>query len=375
MHFQHVSECLSEAMKELSGRLEQQRMLRERKRSLQYLGQVQVSLRKLSKILNIDDSSKETITQELMERASSEFNQLQFTITKCECFITSDQKEQVSKIGNVIKSTLGEMLLESLNTKKTDKMYRCLQIFATLDQVSEVETLLRKKVIAPAMHNVISEPALQKNPDGLKGIYNNILTFVDQKLKDILLITKSNKSTSVKGYNFILNSFWPEIEYRLEVHMSSIFAPGNPELFFSRYNDSLDFIKKMEKYFETAEEIEQFHSHLQYKNFQQKWNLPIYFQIRFQEIAGAFENVLSETINNQCFVSDPSPDDFKLNATKLCWTSLTSCWAQGVFIVALTHRFFKLNLQILSRYCTWVDTAIKQVHIYIHIDQGFTLGG
>lgn len=273
-------------MKELSGRLEQQRMLRERKRSLQYLGQVQVSLRKLSKILNIDDSSKETITQELIERASSEFNQLQFTITKCECFITSEQKEQVSKIGNVIKSTLGEMLLESLNTKKTDKMYRCLQIFATLDQVSEVETLLRKKVIAPAMHDVISEPALQKNPDGLKGIYTNILVFIDQKLKDILLITKPNKSTSVKGYNIILNSFWPEIEYRLEVHMSSIFAPGNPELFYSRYNDSLDFIKNLEKYFETEEGVEQFHSHSQYKNFQQKWNLPIYFQIRFQEIAG-----------------------------------------------------------------------------------------
>ncbi|XP_077290778.1 conserved oligomeric Golgi complex subunit 2 [Arctopsyche grandis] len=355
----HVNECLTEAMKELSGRLEQRRILRERKKSLQYLSQTQSSLQKLSKILNIDNVSKEDITQELIERASSEYNQLQFTITKCESFITSEQKELVQKIGNVIKTTLGEMLFNSLQTKKVDRIQRCLQIFSMLDQVAEVETLLQKKIIAPAMHDIISESALQKNPTGLKGIYSSILTFIDNKLKDLIFITKPNKSTSVKGYNIILNSFWPEIEYRLEVHMSSIFAPGNPELFYTRYNDSLEFLKKLEQYFDDSKTIEQFHNHSQYKNFQQKWNLPIYFQIRFQEIAGSFENVLSETINNQSFSSGDS-EEYRLNATKICFTSLTSCWAQGIFILTLTHRFFKLTLQIISRYCTWIDVAIKQ---------------
>lgn len=37
--------------------------------------------------------------------------------------------------------------------------------------------------------------------------------------------------------------------------------------------------------------VDQFHQHKQYKSFLMRWNLPVYFQIRFQEIATSLEQV------------------------------------------------------------------------------------
>jgi hypothetical protein len=39
----------------------------------------------------------------------------------------------------------------------------------------------------------------------------------------------------VKGFDFLVNSFWPEVEQRLELHLPLIFAPGNPEMFYQVY--------------------------------------------------------------------------------------------------------------------------------------------
>ena len=36
---------------------------------------------------------------------------------------------------------------------------------------------------------------------------------------------------SVKGFNFLVNSYWSEVEQRIEDYLPVIFAPGNPELF------------------------------------------------------------------------------------------------------------------------------------------------
>lgn len=100
---------LDEAMENLSFNLDQRRQIRARKRSLQSLARVQSSLTKWSALLHLseDDSKggeeKETeINQErlhldpgLVERAASEFNQLQFCISKCENDLTESHKQVI----------------------------------------------------------------------------------------------------------------------------------------------------------------------------------------------------------------------------------------------------------------------------------------
>lgn len=36
----------------------------------------------------------------------------------------------------------------------------------------------------------------------------------------------------VKGFDFVVNSYWPEVEERLQLNLASIYAPGNPDNFF-----------------------------------------------------------------------------------------------------------------------------------------------
>ena len=35
----------------------------------------------------------------------------------------------------------------------------------------------------------------------------------------------------VRGYDFLVNSVWPEVVSNIEARTSSIFAPGNPDIF------------------------------------------------------------------------------------------------------------------------------------------------
>lgn len=42
----------------------------------------------------------------------------------------------------------------------------------------------------------------------------------------------SDKADIVPGYDFLVNSVWPEIIRGVEERVSSLFSPGNPDVFY-----------------------------------------------------------------------------------------------------------------------------------------------
>lgn len=100
---------LDEAMENLSFNLDKRRQIRARKRSLQSLARLQSSLTKWSVLLYLSEDgsrggeeNKTERKQErrhldpgLVERAASEFNQLQFCISKCENDLTESHKQVI----------------------------------------------------------------------------------------------------------------------------------------------------------------------------------------------------------------------------------------------------------------------------------------
>lgn len=166
--------------------------------------------------------------------------------------------------------------LHCLNAANLDQLERCLRIYATLSEYNTVETIYRKKIVSKYLQSIISEKSLQNSSRGLSGIYEQILSFATNDLEQLLLLSRTNR---VKGFNFFLNSFWCEVEQRLESHMSSIFAPGNPDLFYRKYNETIEFLDKLEKLIGDSSEVTEFRMHSQYKQFQLRWNLPVYFQV------------------------------------------------------------------------------------------------
>lgn len=50
-----------------------------------------------------------------------------------------------------------------------------------------------------------------------------------------------------------------------------------------------------------------------------------------------------------------------IEVTEVVICQLNRCWEEGIYLDKLIHRFWKLTLQILSRYSSFIDEQIKSV--------------
>ena len=80
---------------------------------------------------------------------------------------------------------------------------------------------------------MITTKALLAHPQGLAGLYGDVLAHISEKCSLLLVITQetSHGAAVVRGYDFLVNSVWPQLVSLLEVKVSVIFAQGNPEAF------------------------------------------------------------------------------------------------------------------------------------------------
>ncbi|XP_055640039.1 conserved oligomeric Golgi complex subunit 2 [Toxorhynchites rutilus septentrionalis] len=352
-----MREALQGTMKSISDCLDQKKALRTYKKSLQSLGKVQQALVKLDNLLSPMDGREHDINPILLERAALESIQLQFNIKFCGEFLNEEQMRRSESMKNNLLMQMKEYFLKTLEQKNIDGMERCLRIYCTLDETRTAEEVFKHEIVSPYMNRVVSESSLQNSPQGLTGIYNQILDFISLNMKSLLTLTKKNGK--VKGFNFIINSFWTEVERRMETNMSSIFAPGNPESFYQKYKCTLEFLERIEQIIEDSAEIAYFKAHPQYKSFQVRWNLPVYFQIRFQEIGSNLEKACSREIDAIRFTSQQiGASQFNLITFSIALTCISNCWQEGIYLPQLFHRFVKFTLQLLSRATTWIDTAI-----------------
>lgn len=128
----------------------------------------------------------------------------------------------------------------------------------------------------------------------------------------------------------------------------------------------MEFLQKLEAECVTAESLIALQKNSQYKNFLKKWNLPVYFQIRFQEIASGIETVLIEPISPASVkgtLESLTQSEFSLRATCIIWENLQRIWNDNVYLYQLFHRFWKLSLQICARYRIWIQSALKEVYL------------
>lgn len=272
-----VKMTLNDTMTELSNCMEMKKSLRSNLKSVQSVTKVQESIKKLDDLLN-NQLNSESISATLLERAALEFVQIDFNIQFCKDLIKEPYAPaNVESLHSVLLTRIEEHFLAVLASKENEKLERCLRIFCILDECKVAEDIFKKKVVAPYMHPIISEASLQNNPQGLKSIYTQVLDFITTKMDILLALT--GYSGKIKGFDFLINSFWVEVERRLETHMASIFAPGNPDMFYQKYQHTNNFLTKLESKFGHPEGVRQLKTHQQYTSFHTRWNLPVYFQV------------------------------------------------------------------------------------------------
>jgi conserved oligomeric Golgi complex subunit 2 len=352
-----VRASLQECMNEINECLNEKRRFRQIKKSLKTLEVVRNSLEKMTKLLESVEASDKTSRAILLERAALEIIQLQFNVKYCRHFLEADEKKSIDDLEAKLLKILNEYFLTTLEANDaSDNLERCLRIYYTLDQCALAENIFRKEVLKH-MDSVISEKNHQNHPNSLAGVYNQILDFVSAKMKSLLILTRG-KTMKIKGYNFLFNSFWAAIEEKIETNLSSIFAPGDPQSFYQKYKCTLEFLTRVEMIIgDDPELVEKFHQHPQYKRFQNKWNLPVYFQIRFQEIATSLEKMCEIDWNNMLATGDSNQMQVKVFVEVI--SCVAKCWMDGIYLDQLFHKFFKLTFQLIARASHWIQEVLQ----------------
>lgn len=280
----HVKATLTDTMLELSECLDDKRSLRGYLKSVRCAAKVQLAIQEMEQLLESD-----CVDETLLERAALKYVQIAFDLQFCHDVAEANpglKSDKVKSIHVRLQQQLEQHFVSTLKEQNIEPLERCLRVFCTIDECQVAERIFRRNVVAEYMKTVISEPALQNSPQGLQGIYKQVLLFVEQRMAPLLTLTADrldadgNHVCRVKGFDFILNSFWTEVEQRLETQMSSIFAPGNPDQFFQKYQHTMHFLDRLDEIIGTPAGVKRLRQHEQYKSFQNRWNLRVYFQVR-----------------------------------------------------------------------------------------------
>lgn len=352
-----VRASLQDCMNEINECLSEKRRFRQIKKSLETLEVVRTTLEKLGRLLQSVDSSDNKSRVVLLERAALELIQLQFNAKYCQHLLDPSEKSSIDQQEQKLLGMLNDFFLSTLaaSDSTSDSLERCLRIYYSLDQCRLAEQIFRRETFN-YMERIISDRNLQNYPDGLTGVYNEILNFVSLKMKSLLNLTRG-KSVKIKGYNFLFNSFWSAIEERIELNLSSIFAPAIPEDFYQRYKCTLEFLTRIEMIIEDPELIKQFHQHDQYIKFQKKWNLPVYYLIRSQEIAMNLEKACEVNFSNMPVATSANQIQVKVFLEVI--NCIAKCWSDGIYLDQLFQNFLKLTFQLIARGARWTRDVVK----------------
>lgn len=155
------------------------------------------------------------------------------------------------------------------------------------------------------------------------------------------------RNPALEGFNFIINSYWLEVDKHLQETLHHYTAPGNPELFQKRY-------KAIWKYFQdimsTCRRFNISYDVIPFENHVKSFNLAVYYEIRYQQISTRFESVLMKTVKNaELCEMNSSESAFKLNISNEYWTCSELCFRSDIFVDQLIEHFFKLSMLLLSR--------------------------
>ncbi|KAJ3158485.1 Conserved oligomeric Golgi complex subunit 2 [Geranomyces michiganensis] len=382
---QSVRDSLADVAFRLEDELQKRAVIREKKLYIQLFISIHESIEKLDALLQMSKaesnaSEKEILSVDgtlsggkLIERVANEYSQLQYLISK------ADKTPFVQKIEKRIlriKATLTSSLSRSLTAAYKDVMDKpdlpaavdalsqILRTYVSVDRVNDAESIFQSSITMPFLKTLITRqnlaidstvPATSRTGHPLQSMYEKILNFVRDDCAKVIVVTQ--KTFHGTAGNLLVNSLWVPIATTIVQSTPFIFNPGIPEVFHENFSHTMRFVEDLEKLCRTRRNLEQLRSHPVTVDFMKRWQLSVYFQIRVREIATDLEDALTATYDlgaireeSEGLILPPS------GALILC---VNLCWDDKVFLRGLSHRFWKLTLQLIARYVQWVQDSLS----------------
>ncbi|XP_077585572.1 conserved oligomeric Golgi complex subunit 2 isoform X1 [Stigmatopora nigra] len=358
--------CVSVVIQAIDSQLSKQEDLQKKKVCVMRLIQVVRSVEKIEKILHSQnpkessslENSRPLLAGQILERIGTEFNQLQFHAMQSKGMPLLDKvRPRIAGITSMLQQSLEGLLIEGLQTSNVEMVRHCLRTYATIDKTRDAEALVGQVLVKPFLDQVIVEETVKSSPNGLLSMYSRLLEFVPNHCRLLREVTggamSSDKAEVVPGYDFPVNSVWPEMAKGIEERLPYLFNPGNPDIFYERYSATMDFVRRFERQCSSQASVKRLRAHPAYLGFHNKWNLPVYFQLRYKEIAGSLETAIADGLD-----ATPAGSTYHLQASLSLHSCVGRCWSDKVYLPPLAHRFWKLTLQLYSRYGTFLKEQV-----------------
>ncbi|GAC95822.1 hypothetical protein PHSY_003399 [Pseudozyma hubeiensis SY62] len=206
--------------------------------------------------------------------------------------------------------------------------------------------------------------------DPLVELYNSILTFVattafqvcdaSREISHQLRTSSSTVSHPTSGSSrneldcdIFTNVIWSTLSSRLLDTMgNTIFFVGQTDLFYSNFTLTSKFLSRFLDLAPRPESRAAMQAHANWSTFKRRWQLPVYFQMRFREVVTEMEAKLAEGGGRR---KTEVGGEECMEATRGTVEAMERVWGEGVHIHELSAREWRVTLQLLSRYKTWVE--------------------
>lgn len=336
--------------------LKNQRLFMSKRDKLSHMIKLLKSVEKIEQI----QSSEDTNSGQVLERIAGEFNELQHHAGSCSSLPVLNQvRPRISEITGNLQQRLEQLLIQGVQSSDVGLLHKCLNSYALIGKTKDAEKLIQINVVRPYLQQILQEQRGDISQTGIESFFAKIIDFIPNYCRLLCDITAgrmskvNEKYRGIAGYDFIVNSVWPEVVNTIESGLKAIYSPGYPDIFHSRYTLSMQFVANMEIQCGSQASVQRFRQSEDFARFHNHWSLPVYFQMRFQEIGGKLEQALE----NGPKESEAAP--YKISCTAVLMSCIEMCWQDQIFLPPLVHRFWKVTLQCLSRYCKWAQEIVE----------------
>ncbi|BGP23394.1 hypothetical protein JCM10295v2_002290 [Rhodotorula toruloides] len=419
-----VKDELEDMRSEMSSVLDERKEVREMKAMMRRLLATEEAVDKVEGLLKPAGDADKSRSLDLainspakrLERIASEYTHMLYLVERAgDLPYVQALQPRIDRVTTALRFDLSSLLSAILAGSPAAPTYReelttALRTFLSLGLISQVEEVMRRDVVRPfvkhavhrdALSSPADSPALASHPahvpppyriepiavppahrEGtdaapLAALYNRILAFISHDCGVLLDVgervlaipherrridaagaaSEANETEKVEGFEILTNVLFDEIGTALMGELGGvIYAAGRPTVFHQNYLLTTAFVSCIESLSPTLARLTSLRSHSTYTTLLKRFQLPVYFQLRFKDAVTSVERAFEVGQAS----GGGGAGGFVMSESEAAFKALRRCWDEDVWLEELAGRFWRLTLQIVSRYRTWLNDRVPR---------------
>eukprot|EP00887_Chlorella_sp_A99_P001064 scaffold14.g1064.t1 len=345
-----------------------------------------------------DGSSPEALEAQarLLDRVASEISRLQ------ELAFMRELEPRVQSAAAQLQASLDATLTATLAAQAPAALATCMHAYAAIGRPAAAEAVVRRQLVAPAVAAGLGALA---GGGGLPAALGAVRAALGAQVSPFLEHTLSQKG--LEPFEFLGDAVLAQVHEAVAAAVPAAFSAGLPDAFHANLSAAQSFLDWLEGHAATAAQarlqersarerkqlvgrggpcaargarrsgvrrtgthpaprrrthaqVAAFRSSEALAAFSRRWNLSVYYSLRFQEIAGGLEAALPAAALDPAPPAVAGAPALAFAPSAAVWAALQRASAPDVFLPQLADRFLKLALQLVARYCSWVQASLAQ---------------